>query len=275
MGAWKRAQRFEIIVQNRNLHTPRSPSVRSTRWSCAKWEPELIPDAFQHLYRSRPMIVPALPGRDYRFFRHPWQKTIRSERAEVDGPKSVERAAHRRHRIFEPAGAIEQHNSIAGLATRPSATAAHRRRELQLLRGKATPLPRCATLRHACNRRVADGHCESAALAHRAHDQKIADRVRHPDAGGDRVRVLPERRVLPPSSNALTIGAQPPPAPRPFAAASVRSSRSLRVRRTLSTCRSARCRRRSDRKSRRAASSRAARPVRAPSSSCPRSGTAL
>src|SRR5437868_1635956 len=45
-------------------------------------------------------------------------------------------------------------------------------------------------------RLVIDGGRETAAVAHRAQDQKIADRLRHPDAGGEGVRVLPARRVL-------------------------------------------------------------------------------
>ena len=46
------------------------------------------------------------------------------------------------------------------------------------------------------DRLVVDRDREAAALAHRAQDQKIADRLRHPDAGGEGVRVLPARRVL-------------------------------------------------------------------------------
>jgi RNA polymerase sigma factor (sigma-70 family) len=53
-----------------------------------------------------------------------------------------------------------------------------------------------------------------------------------------------------------------------------RANRAARARRTPSTCRSGRCRRRSDRRSRPANPSRAARQAPAPSSSCPRSGTA-
>ena len=43
---------------------------------------------------------------------------------------------------------------------------------------------------------VVDRGRKPAALAHRAQDQEIADRLRHTDAGRDRMCILPARRVL-------------------------------------------------------------------------------
>src|SRR5205085_65291 len=120
----------------------------------------------------------------------------RRERPPIDRLPEFQRRAGLGHRVFEPSRAIEQHRALpradAPLGDRLLVSGIGRR----ALGAEQQSLRRRNLAPGLHNRLVIDGGRETAAVAHRAQDQKIADRLRHPDAGGEGVRVLPARRVL-------------------------------------------------------------------------------
>src|SRR5216684_6247961 len=114
----------------------------------------------------------------------------------VDRLMAIERARHRRQRVFKACGAIEQHHAITfadaavgealligGLGCSPLRT-----QQQALFARNFVERGRNLLVRHR-NRKT-------FALTNRAQDKKISDRLRHADAGGNRVGVFPARGVL-------------------------------------------------------------------------------
>ena len=116
---------------------------------------------------------------------------------------AVERLARGRQRIFETGGAVEQHRALVA----PDAAVGETLLVGGVGRGALRAHQEAFLARRLVERRgdrlVGDRDGEAAALAHRAQDQEIADRLRHADAGRDRVRVLPARGML----DAVLVGA--------------------------------------------------------------------
>src|SRR5580698_5295224 len=115
---------------------------------------------------------------------------------EVDRFEAIERAANWRQRIFQPGRAIEEHDLVAALDPAVGeALLVGRIRRRAFGAHQKTFLARHFVERFRY-RLVGHRDGETAALAHRTENQKIADRLRHADSRRDGVRVLPARRVL-------------------------------------------------------------------------------
>src|SRR5262245_10866205 len=118
------------------------------------------------------------------------------ELREVDRFVAIEDALDLRQWIFEPCRTIKQHHPIAlGNTTFGEA----------LLVGgiccgalgtEQKPLLARDFVERSGNLLVGHSNGKSLALAHRTQDEKIADRLRHADAGGDGMGILPARGVL-------------------------------------------------------------------------------
>ena len=71
------------------------------------------------------------------------------------------------------------------------------------------PSSRAASVDRRGDLDLLDRDRRAAAVAHRAQDQEVADRLGHANAGGHGRRVFPTLGGTSPASNARTIGAQP------------------------------------------------------------------
>src|SRR5437868_4565505 len=98
---------------------------------------------------------------------------------------AVEAAMTAGQRILEPAGTVEQHYALGAIDPSVPQCLLERRMSRRRLRADHEPFG----TRHLVDRRgngvVAHSYCEAVALAHRAQDQEIAERLRHTDSGGD------------------------------------------------------------------------------------------
>src|SRR5580704_18973759 len=114
----------------------------------------------------------------------------------VDRRVAIQRAANWRQRIFQAGGAIKQHHLVAALDPAVGEALLIGRVSCRAFRAHQKSLLARNLVERFRYRLVGHRDGKTAALAHRAQDQKIADRLRHADAGSDGVRVLPARRVL-------------------------------------------------------------------------------
>src|ERR1043166_40068 len=114
----------------------------------------------------------------------------------IHGLAQLQRRPRLGHWVFEPSRAIEQHRALAWadppVGDRLLVGGVSRR----ALRAEQQPLLRRDLMPSLHDRLVIDRDRETPAVAHRTQDQEVADRLRHPDAGGKGVRVRPARRVL-------------------------------------------------------------------------------
>src|SRR5579872_4408714 len=125
------------------------------------------------------------------------------QRRVIDRLMPVERALDRRQRLFRSGRTVEQHRLLGARNTPVGETlfvgrigsGAFRAHQKALFAGNLLQSGRNRLIRHR------DG--ETAALAHRAQDEEIADRLRHADTGRDGVRIFPAGRVL----DSLLVGA--------------------------------------------------------------------
>src|SRR5262249_18545800 len=119
-----------------------------------------------------------------------------SKRRKIDRLGAIERALHRWQRIFEPACAIEQHDLL--MTTNASVREALFERGISGsgLRAEQKALRARDLVERGRDFAVRTRNRKAAALAHRPQDQEIADRLRHADAAGDCLRILPARSML-------------------------------------------------------------------------------
>ena len=247
-----------------------SAAGRHQRFSCREARPS--PSA---AWRSRCGCSPhgARPSSGFCSPSSPSARCLRQDGARYRMAAGQDGSASR---VLERTAGIEEHDAIAR-ANRAVGHEPSNRRQRRSAFGRGADPFRAAELEHAIDhRRVRDGDCRSAALAHRSQNQEVADRTRDAKAVGDGGRVLPRRRVLGCRARTRERSARiRPPAPTPSAAAGRETpSRDARSPRTPSTSPPFRCRRRWDTQSSQATPIPSARPARRPSSSCPRCGTA-
>src|SRR5215831_10520548 len=124
----------------------------------------------------------------------------------IDRASQPQRRSGLGHRIFEPAGAIEQDNPLVG----PDPPIRERLLVSRVGRGTLGAEQQAFFRRNfsPClgDRSVADGGGKAAALAYGAKDQEVADRLRHANAGRESMRILPPRGMLHALSPSLDYG---------------------------------------------------------------------
>src|SRR5580700_12340820 len=97
---------------------------------------------------------------------------------EVDRFKTIERTANWRQRIFQAGGAIEQHDLVAALDPAVGETLLIGRVSRSTFRAHQKALLARHLVERLRDRFVGHRDGKTAALAHRAQNQKVADRLR-------------------------------------------------------------------------------------------------